>query len=150
MRNRNTVTTLAAAAAGAALIVALAAGCSSEQSTRALNVTATPNPVTGTDDSSGRLWEFKIAIANPNPVGLHVENFHIELTNTDTGYAVPLVLVKEDSEVIGAYVASGGTLSYAASRESAGRFSRGRERRIYHALGDDGVYYSGEVLIDLQ
>jgi len=52
--------------------------------------------------------------------------------------------------VLGKRIAPGGTLTFVAARRSQGQFSRGTERRIYHALGDDGKYYSGEVLVRLE
>jgi hypothetical protein len=135
--------------AAGALAAVLAAGCSSEDTSFTLGVTATPNPVAGTGAGIGRRWDFEVAITNTSAVGMHVENFHTGISGTDTGYDMPLVLVKE-SGIIGEYVRSGATLRYSANRESDGYFARGRERRIYHCLGDDGVYYSGEVTIDLQ
>ena len=132
-----------------ALTAVLAAGCSSEQYSFTLGVSATPNPVTGTEGADGKRWDFQVSITNTSGVGVHVENFHTGVTGTDSGYKLPLVLVKE-SGIIGEYLRAGETLSYAANRESGGQYSRGRERRIYHCLGDDGVYYSGEVVIELQ
>jgi hypothetical protein len=135
--------------AAGALAAALAAGCSSEQTSFTLGVAATPDPVTGTDGDGGRRWDFEVAITNTSAVGVHVANFHVGLSGTDTGYKEPLVLV-EDSAIVGRYIAAGATLSYAANRESGGQFARGTERRIYHCLGDDGEYYSGEVKVELQ
>jgi len=146
--------TLGGLAAGALLAVAGAAGCSSERSTLTLEVRVAPNPVTGVDAAGGRSWEFEVAITNPNAVGVYVENFHAEITDTDTGYEQPLVL--EQSEVLAGrpvsekYIPAGGTLTYSAGRDSEGRFARAQERRIYNCIGADGVYYSGEVLIELQ
>jgi hypothetical protein len=77
-----------------------------------------------------------------------VEYYHAEISATDTGYTQPLQIV-EESPVIGRRIEPGATVTYAANRASGGNFSRGRERRIYHARGDDGKYYSGEVVIDL-
>lgn len=140
--------------AAVALTAVLAAGCSSEQSSLSLAVTVSPNPVTGTDGGGGRLWDFKVSITNTSSVGVRLENFHARISRTDTGYERPLVLeesaVIEDLGTVGRYIRPGGTLSYSASRESEGYFTRGRELRIYHCLGDDGVYYSGEVAIELQ
>lgn len=136
---------LAAAVTAAALTI----GCSSEETAFTLAVAATPNPVAGSDSGAGRHWAFEIAITNTSPVGVHVESFHTEIGETDSGYETPLVLVKE-SGIIGQYIGPGATLSYSASRDSDGLFSRGRERRIFHCLGSDGAYYSGEVTVELQ
>jgi hypothetical protein len=125
------------------------AGCSSEQRSLSLGVSASPNPVAGAADSGGRRWDYRVSIANPHPVAVVVESYHTEITGTDTGYVQPLQIVKE-SEIIGQRIAPGATAAYAANRASGGNFTRGRERRIYHARGEDGNYYSGEVVIDLQ
>jgi len=149
MRTRPKV--LAALALLAALAAAAigAGGCSTEQLTLTLGVSAAPNPVTGADGPSGRRWEYRISITNPNPVGVFVEYYHNSVTDTDTGFEQPLQ-VENDFSLAGQRIAPGATLSYAAARDAEGRFSRGTERRIYHTLGDDGKYYSGEVLITLQ
>jgi hypothetical protein len=133
----------------AALALALGAGCSSEQLTLTLEVTASPNPVAGVDSEGGRTWDFDISITNPLPVGVRIEYFHVQTMDTDTGYSSPLVVV-EDSAVIGQTIGPGATLSYRANRESGGKFTRGTERRLYHGRGEDGVYYSGEVVIELE
>lgn len=135
--------------AAVALAAVLAAGCSSEETVLTLTVTAAPNPAAATDGAAGRHWDFEVTITNTSAVGVHVESFHTQISGTDTGYDTSLVLV-EESGVIGQYIAPGGTLTYPASRDADGRFSRGRERRIYHCLGSDGVYYSGDVTIGLQ
>jgi hypothetical protein len=132
----------------AALAAVLAAGCSSEETVLALDVSVAPNPVAGTDGGAGRHWEFEVAITNTTAVGVHVESFHTQIGGTDTGYETSLALV-EESGVVGQYIGPGATLTYPASRDSGGHFSRGRERRIYHCLGSDGVYYSGEATIEL-
>ncbi len=124
-------------------------GCSSEQLTFNLTVVATPNPVTGTADASGQRWDYEISITNPNTVGVYVDYYHAEVTGTDTGYTQALEIIK-DSPVIGEWIAAGGTFTYAANRSSGGSYTRGQERRIYHTLGDDGKYYSGEVVIELE
>jgi len=149
MRRRpGTLAAIAALAAFAAGILA-AAGCSSEQISLTMGVSAAPNPVAGTNGTGGRSWEYRISITNPHPAGVRVEYFHSGITGTDTGYEQPLLVEKEFSAA-GAWIAPGGTLTFPASRHSGGRFSRGTERRIYHTLGDDGKYYSGEVLISLE
>jgi hypothetical protein len=125
------------------------AGCSTEQVSLDLEVGAAPNPVAGVADGGGRRWDYRISIGNPNPVGVSVAYYHAEISGTDTGYEQPLQIV-EESQVIGRRIAPGATATYAANRSSGGNFSRGRERRIYHALGDDGKYYSGEVVIELR
>jgi hypothetical protein len=151
MTMRSVIGRLAAAAACAALALAVVGGCSSERSTMSLDVAAAPNPVTATVEDGQRRWDFQVTITNTNAVGVYVESFHVAISDTDTGYAVPLTLVSDqDIEIIGAYIAAGASRSYAASRPSQGRFGRGRERRIYHAVGNDGVYYSGDVEIVLQ
>lgn len=129
----------------------LAPGCSSESLELTLEVTATPNPATGTGAAADRRWDYEISIANPTAVGVRMENFHVEISDTDTGFELPLI--QQDLKNVPEaelWIASGGTLSYSASTESEGKFASGRERRIFHALGDDGVYYSGEVVISLQ
>ena len=146
---RTACKTLARLVACAALIV-LAAGCSSEQISFTLGVAASPNPVTGVADPAGKRWSYQIAITNPNAVGVHVDYYHTEITKTDTGYTQPLMVSDASPQVINQWIAPGGTLTYAADRISNGNFSRGTERRIYHTLGDDGKYYSGEVIIKLQ
>jgi hypothetical protein len=141
--------------AALALLSALAAGslggagCSTEQLTLTLGVSATPNPVTGVVDGATRLWEYRVSITNPHPVGVFVEYYHNSIAKTDTGYTQALQTEKAFA-LAGQRIAPGATLTYLASRDSEGRFSRGTERRIYHTLGDDGKYYSGEVLITLQ
>ena len=133
-----------------AALVGLAAGCSSEQIAFTLVVSANPNPVTGVADPAGKRWSYQISITNPNAVGVHVDYYHTEITKTDTGYTQPLQVSDASPQVINQWIAPGGTLTYAADRISNGAFSRGTERRIYHTLGDDGKYYSGEVVIELQ
>lgn len=132
----------------ACAVLALA-GCSTEQVSFDLEVSATPNPAAGVADGSARRWDYRITIDNPNSVGVAVAYYHAEIRGTDTGYEQPLQIV-EESQIIGQRVAPGATESYEANRSSGGNFSRGRERRIYHARGDDGKYYSGEVVIELQ
>jgi hypothetical protein len=145
---RTVVTVLAGFAACAVLALA-AAGCSTEQISLSLAVGATPNPVAGVADPGGRRWDYRVSIANPNPVGVRVEYYHTEITGTDTGFTQPLQSVTE-SEIIGQWIAAGKTVSYPANLISNGSFTRGRERRLYHARGDDGRYYSGEVVVVLQ
>jgi hypothetical protein len=131
-------------------VLALAlAGCSSEQLSFTLEVSASPNPVSGVADEGGRRWDYRVSIVNTSPVAVVVESYHTEVTATDTGYVQPLHIVKE-SEIIGRRIEPGETSSYDANRASEGKFNQGRERRIYHARGEDGTYYSGEVVIELQ
>jgi hypothetical protein len=132
----------------AVLAIALA-GCSSEQLSLTLEVSASPNPVAGAAVDGGRRWDYQVSIVNSSPVAAVVESYHTEVTATDTGYVQPLQLV-EVSEIIGRRIEPGATATYAANRVSGGKFTRGRERRIYHARGEDGRYYSGDVVIELQ
>lgn len=139
--------------AGLAVCAALAlvvSGCTSEQISFTLVVTADPNPVVGVADVAGRRWDYRVAITNPNPVGVFVDFYHTEITKTDSGYTQPLLVSKDSPQIIDQWIAPGGTFSYAADRKSNGNFSRGTERRIYHTRGDDGRFYSGEVVIELQ
>jgi hypothetical protein len=143
MRTRTRI--LAALAAAVALG---AAACSTEQLSLTLAVGAFPDRVAGAPDAvGGRSWEWQVAITNPEPVGIFLEYYHTGVT--DTGFEQPLQAVKNDP-VLGRRIAPGGTLSFVAARRSEGQFSRGTERRIYHALGDDGRYYSGEVRVRLE
>jgi len=134
---------------GLVLCSALAAGCSSEQLLLSLGVVADPNPVTGVADPGGVRWDFRISITNPNPVGVVVEFYHAEISATDSGYVQSLQVVAP-SQISNQRIEPGATWSYEANRTSDGHFTRGRERRIYHTRGDDGAYYSGEVVIVLQ
>ena len=145
---RSVLKTLAGLVPCAALALALA-GCSSEELSLSLDVSASPNPVTGVAGDDGRRWDYRISIVNTSPVAVVVESYHTEVTATDTGYVQPLHIV-EESEIIGRRIEPGETSSYDANRASGGKFDQGRERRIYHARGEDGTYYSGEVVIELQ
>lgn len=145
---RTGVTILAALVACVAL-AALAPGCTTEQLVLDLNVSASPNPAAGVDEPGGRRWDYQISITNPTAVGMTVKFYHTAVSRTDTGYSQQLQAVRE-SPVIGFRIEPGVTLTYPATRSSGGNFARGRERRIFHAQGDDGKYYSGEVYVTLQ
>jgi hypothetical protein len=145
---RTVLTSLTALVAAAALCV-LTPACTSERLVLELAVSANPNPVAGADETGGRVWNYDISITNPTAVGVTVKFYHAAISGTDTGYAQPLQAVSE-SPIVGFRIEPGVTLTYPASRSSVGNFARGRERRIFHTLGDDGKYYSGEVTIQLQ
>jgi hypothetical protein len=140
-----------AALAALALLAAaaLGGGCSSERTAYDLAVTAAPNPVASTPDGTGRRWDYAVTIANPLGTAVRVAYYHTGISGTDTGYTQGLLLV-DDSPIVGARIPPGGQVTYAGNRVSGGRFATGTERRVYHALGDDGNYYSGEVLIELR
>jgi hypothetical protein len=138
-----------AALVSCAVLALALAGCSSEQISLSLEVSASPNPVTGVAEGNGRRWDYQISIVNTSPVAVVVESYHTEVTNTDTGYVQPWQLV-EDSEIVGRRIEPGATASYAANRASEGKFTRGREGRIYHTRSEDGKFYSGEVVIELR
>jgi len=145
---RSVLKTLAGLVPCAVLALALA-GCSSEELSLSLDVSASPNPVTGVAGDDGRRWDYRISIVNTSPVAVVVESYHTEVTDTDTGYVQPLHIV-EESEVIGQRIEPAATAVYAANRVSGGKFNTGRERRIYHARSEEGKYYSGDVVIELQ
>lgn len=131
-----------------AALLLLAAGCSTEQTAFTLGVTAAPNPVTGQTVGGVRRWDYTIAIANPTPTAITVEGYFYEIADTDTGFTRTLRLVT-DSTAAGVTIPAGGSWSYAANDEWE-TFSTGNARRIYKALGDDGVYYTGEVVMQLR
>ena len=132
-----------------AVLALVLAGCSSEEISLTLDVSASPNPVTGVAEDNGRRWDYQISIVNTSPVTVVVESYHTEVTATDTGYVQPLHIV-EESEIVGRRIEPGATAAYAANRASGGKFNTGRERRIYHARSEEGKYYSGDVVIELQ
>lgn len=143
---------LIAALAGLAACFALSAlspGCTSERLVLELVVRADPNPATGAPEPGGKRWDYQVSIINPTAAAVTVKFYHAALDDTDSGYEQQLQPVR-DSSIVGLRIDAGARLDYPANRSSEGRFARGRERRVYHAQGDDGKYYSGEVVIGLE
>ena len=134
----------------AAALLLLGVACSTERIDLDLDVAAAPNPVPGVPDGAERTWRFTVAVANPTGVGVFLESMHREILDTDTGYASPL-LPEANLEVRGRYIPPGGTLSFEVSQRTLGApFRNATERRLYHARGDDGRFYSGEVFVRLE
>lgn len=142
--------TIARLGLAAALGLALAPACSTERLILDLEVAVAPNPVVGVADGGERRWDFTLTVRNPNGVGVVLDSYHRSLEKTDTGYSFPLIIEEVKLAETEKYIPAGQAKSFATQLKSEGRYASGTMRRLYHARGDDGKYYSGEVFLELR